>query len=193
MPDMNSRNDRRYLAVWFPLLPTDRLRREERGSDATAEPATVLVEKVKGGLRLAAANGSALALGLSPGMTLADARARAPNIRVEPHRPEADTALLRRVLLDFGRFTPMAATDGPDGLALDVTGCAHLFGGEEGLIRAVAARAEGVGLATRLALAGTPEAARALARFGRGGIYQGEDQSQALRRLPVAALELSDK
>ena len=81
----------------------------------------------------------------------------------------------------------------PDGLALDVTGCAHLFGGEEGLIRAVGARAEGVGLATRLALAGTPEAARALARFGPGGIYQGEDQSQALRRLPVAALEVSDK
>jgi protein ImuB len=153
----------------------------------------VLVEKVKGALRLAAANGSALALGLSPGMTLADARARAPDIRVVAHRPEADAALLKRVLLDFGRFTPMAATDGPDGLALDVTGCAHLFGGEAGLVRAVAARARGVGLAVRLAMAGTPEAARALARFGRGGIHEGEGQSQALRRLPVAALELSDK
>lgn len=153
----------------------------------------MLVEKVKGALRLAAANASALALGLSPGMTLADARARAPDIRVVTHRPEADAALLKRVLLDFGRFTPMAATDGPDGLALDVTGCAHLFGGEEGLVRAVAARAQGVGLAVRLAMAGTPEAARALARFGRGGIHEGDGQSQALRRLPVAALELSDK
>ncbi|GLK50078.1 DNA-directed DNA polymerase [Brevundimonas intermedia] len=193
MPDMNSRNDRRYLAVWFPLLPTDRLRREEGRSAATAEPATVLVEKLKGALRLAAGDASALALGLSPGMTLADARARAPDIRVVAHRPEADAALLQRVLLDFGRFTPMAATDGLDGLALDVTGCAHLFGGEEGLVRAVAARASGVGLAVRLALAGTPEAARALARFGRGGIHEGEGQSQALRRLPVAALELSEK
>ena len=148
---------------------------------------------MKGALRLAAANGSALALGLSPGMTLADARARAPDIRVVAHRPETDAALLQRVLLDFGRFTPMGATDGPDGLALDVTGCAHLFGGEEGLVRAVAARSQGVGLAVRLAMAGTPEAARALARFGRGGIHEGEGQSQALRRLPVAALELSDK
>jgi protein ImuB len=151
------------------------------------------VEKVKGALRLAAANGSALALGLSPGMTLADARARAPDVRVVAHRPEADAALLKRVLLDFGRFTPMAATDGPDGLALDVTGCAHLFGGEAGLVQALAARAQGVGLAVRLAMAGTPEAARALARFGRGGIHEGEGQSQALRRLPVAALELSEK
>ncbi len=148
---------------------------------------------MKGALRLAAANGSALALGLSPGMTLADARARAPDVRVVAHRPEADAALLKRVLLDFGRFTPMAATDGPDGLALDVTGCAHLFGGEAGLVQALAARAQGVGLAVRLAMAGTPEAARALARFGRGGIHEGEGQSQALRRLPVAALELSEK
>ncbi len=148
---------------------------------------------MKGALRLAAADGAALALGLSPGMTLADARARAPDIRVVAHRPEADAALLKRVMLDFGRFTPMAATDGPDGLALDVTGCAHLFGGEAGLVQAVAARAQGVGLAVRLAMAGTPEAARALARFGRGGIHEGEGQSQALRRLPVAALELSDK
>ena len=169
------------------------MRREEGQADSSAEPATVLVEKVKGALRLAAANVQALALGLSPGMTLADARARAPDIWVVAHRPEADAALLKRVLLDFGRFTPMAATDGADGLTLDVTGCSHLFGGEEGLVRSVVARARGVGLAVRLALAGTPETARALARFGRGGIYEGEGQSQALRHLPVAALELSDK
>ena len=81
-------------------------------------PATVLVEKVKGALRLAAANRQALEIGLSPGMTLADARARAPDLRVVVHRPEADATLLKRVLLDFGRFTPMAATDGLDGLAI---------------------------------------------------------------------------
>ena len=113
------------------------MRREEGRCDASAEAAVVLVEKVKGALRLAAVDPQALALGLAPGMTLADARARAPDIRVVVHRPEADAALLKRVLLDFGRFTPMAATDGPDGLALDVTGCAHLFGGEAGLVEAV--------------------------------------------------------
>ncbi|MDQ1192940.1 protein ImuB [Brevundimonas vesicularis] len=193
MPDINTRNDRRYLSVWFPLLSTDRLRREEGRSDASAEPATVLVEKVKGALRLAASNRQALEIGLSPGMTLADARARAPDIRVVVHRPEADAALLKRVLLDFGRFTPMAATDGLDGMALDVTGCAHLFGGEMGMMQAVEARSRRVGLSVRLAMAGTPEAARALARFGSGGIYEGANQRQALRRLPVAALELSDK
>jgi protein ImuB len=148
---------------------------------------------VKGALRLSAANAQALALGLTTGMTLADARARAPDIRVVIHRPEADEALLQRVLLDFGRFTPMAATDGPDALVLDVTGCTHLFGGETGMVEAVAARARGVGLSIRSAMAGTAEAARVLARFGQEGIHRGEGQRQALRRLPVAALELSEK
>ena len=156
MADRNGSNGRRYLAVWFPFLPTDRLRREEGRFDASAEAAVVLVEKVKGALRLAAADPRALGLGLSPGMTLADARARAPDIRVVAHRPEADAALLKRVLLDFGRFTPMAATDGPDGLALDVTGCAHLFGGEAGLVKAVEARARGIGLAVRTAMRARP-------------------------------------
>lgn len=126
-------------------------------------------------------------------MTLADARARAPFIRVVGHQPGADADLLKRVLLDFGRFTPMATTDGPDGLTLDVTGCAHLFGGEAGLVAAAEVRAKGIGLRVRTALASTAEAARALARFGRGGIFEGEGQRAALRRLPVAALELSDK
>ena len=66
------KNGRRYLAVWFPFLPTDRLRREEGRCDASAEAAVVLVEKVKGALRLAAVDPQAVELGLSPGMTLAD-------------------------------------------------------------------------------------------------------------------------
>ncbi len=126
----------------------------------------MLVEKVRGALRLAALNPSACALGLTRGMTLADAQARTPAIRTVVHRPEADAALLAQVLEDFGRFTPMAATDGDDGLILDVTGCGHLFGDEAGLVWAVAARSARIGLSLRTALAGTPQAARALARFG---------------------------
>jgi len=151
----------------------------------------LLVEKDRGALRLAAVNPHALALGLKPGMTLADARARAPEVRVVVHSPDADAALMTRALEDFGRFTPMAALDPPHGLILDVTGCAHLFGGEEGLLAAARRRAEGGGLQARLALASTPQAARALCRFSPGGITPvGEDRA-AVRRLAVAALELS--
>ncbi|MNJ25376.1 DNA polymerase IV [compost metagenome] len=131
--------------------------------------------------------------GLTPGMTLADARARTPVLRTVVHRPQADDALLAAALEDFGRFSPMVALDPPHGLMLDVTGCAHLFGGEAGLARAVQTRAGRAGLIIRCALAGTPQAARALARFGPGGIFAEDAARPALRRLPVAALELAEK
>ena len=134
----------------------------------------------------------AAGLGLTAGLALADARARVPDLVCLPADPDGDAALLRRVLVDFGRFTPMAAADGPDGLMLDVTGCAHLFGGEAGLVTRALDRAAAAGLQARAALAGTPQAARALVRFGPGGIVaEGQDRA-AVRRLPVEALELLD-
>ena len=191
---------RRYLAVWFPFLPWDRLRREETRQDC-AKPdddevstdAVVLVEKVRGALRLAALSPAACALGLTRDLTLADAQARVPALRTVVHRPDIDAALLAQVREDFGRFTPMAATDGDDALILDVTGCAHLFGGEVGLVRAIEARATRIGLSIRTALAGTPQAARALARFGRGGVFEAGQDRMAVRALPIAALELEEK
>ena len=146
-----SARPRRYLAVWFPWLPSDRLRRQEQRDGAPPEDASpiVLAEKIKGALRLAAVDPAAARAGLTPGLALADARARTPALRVVAHRPDLDDALLARVLEDFGRFSPMIALDPPHGLMLDVTGCAHLFGGEAGLMRTVQARAERAGLKIR--------------------------------------------
>lgn len=148
-------------------------------------------------MRLAAVDPAAAQAGLAPGLTLADAQARTPALRTVAHRPEADAALLARLMEDFGRFSPMIAENAPHGLMLDVTGCAHLFGGEARMMQAAQARAGRAGLQTRCALAGTPQAARALARFGpapsHGGIFTEHTVRAAVRRLPVAALELSDK
>ena len=123
-------------------------------------------------------------------MTLADARARVPELDARPLDAGADAALLKTLLIDFGRFTPMIAPDPPWGLSLDVTGCAHLFGGEAGLVAAVKARAEAFGLTARVAVARTPETARALCRFGPGGITPEGKDAEVAGRLPVAALEL---
>lgn len=124
-------------------------------------------------------------------MTLADARARAPDLSALPHRPEADGALLDGLVQAFGRFSPMVARDEPHGLVLDVTGCAHLFGGEKGLIAAARNLAGRMGLTVRAALARTPQTARALVRHGPGGIVRAGGDAEAVGMLPVAALELS--
>lgn len=192
MKDGRLSNRRRYLAVWFPWLSADRLRRLEVGGtpEDGADAPLVLVEKVKGALRIHAVDPEAARQGVSVGLALADARARLPMLRVLTAQPKADDALLARVLDDFDRFSPMVALDPPHGLLLDVTGGAHLFGGEAGLVEAVQACASRLGLHSRCALASTPQLARALCRFGPGGVFLPEGERLAVRRLPVVALEL---
>lgn len=147
---------------------------------------------MKGALRLAAANREALALGLTPGLTLADARARIPGLAAADHDPEADTALLGRMAQACDRWTPLVALDPPYGLILDVTGCGPLFGGEATLRRLILERLRQGGLAVRASIAGTPDAARALARFGGAAIAPPGGEAAAVRSLPVAALELGE-
>lgn len=140
-------------------------------------------------MRLAAVDRQALALGLSPGLALADARARLPDLVAVEHDAAADLVFLGRLADACDRYTPLVAFDEPNGLVLDLTGCAHLFGGEASLRADLHARLGGVGLTTRSAIAGTPEAARANARFGAAAIVPPGGEAQAARPLPVAALE----
>lgn len=149
--------------------------------------------------------------GLRAGMPLADARAVVPDVRIVPTDPEADRAMLHRLCAACERYTPWAALDSfgarpaasshaPNGdgagLWLDVTGCTHLFGGEEQLLADLNDRFARAGFRTRAALAATPGAAWALARYGStdqdtllGRAPPGEERS-LLKSLPVAALRL---
>ena len=126
-------------------------------------------------------------------MTLADARARCPTIEVVPHDPAADAALVDLMLEDCDRWTMLVGRDDPQGLILDITGCAPLFGGEAEMHRRIAHRFRRAGLEPRSALAGTPDAARALARYGPVGITPSEGDEAATRPLPIAALEMPDE
>lgn len=130
---------------------------------------------------------AASGVGLKAGMTLADARARVPQLTAIAGDPVADMAWLERIADSCDRFTPGVMIEPPDGIMLDVTGCAHLFGGEYGLLAEVEARMRRWTGHLRHALADTPEGARALARFQTA---PAASEAAALRRLPVAALEL---
>ena len=175
--------NRRYLAIWFPFLSADRLRRQ-----SPPEPGQpfAFVEKVKGALRLAAVDKQAKALGLTPGLALADARARMPNLLAFDADDHADRQWLERVAQSCLRYTPMVALNAPDGLILDITGCAHLLGSEEKLAEDVSRRLAAIGMTTRIAVAGTSAASRALARYSQVD----DDEPAAIRRLPVTALNL---
>ena len=187
---------RRYLCLHLPCLPTDRITRRERADPArqgAAAPPFALVAKVKGALRLSAVDARAASLSLGPGQALADARALHPTLRVAEADPQADAHLIAAVADWARRYTPLAAIDGADGVALDITGCAHLFGGEARLMADALERLRRQGFtAPRAGLADTPEAAWALARFAPEArrLCPPGLQEAWLRPLPVAALGL---
>jgi len=136
-------------------------------------------------------NDAAARLGLKPMLGLADAQAMYPGLETLAHDPAADAVLLAAVA-DWGEsFTPQVALDPPDGLLLDITGCAHLFGGEEAMRTTLGRRLTAQGFHARVAIASTVGCAWAMARHGRSLVVAPGAEDAVLRPLPLAALRLA--
>src|SRR5215208_1364828 len=180
---------RRYLSVWLRWLATERLTRARSSAPAEDSPLVVAAE-VKSAQRLTAMNDAAARLGLKTGMALADARAMYPTSAVAKADPEADRTLLEAVADWCDRYTPLVGLDPPDGLLFDITGCAHLFGGEAALCRDIVQRLAAQGLRARVAVADTVGCAWAVARYGTVSIVPSE-QTEVLLPLSLAALRIA--
>jgi len=141
--------------------------------------------------RLSAVSFEAAALGLHAGQKATDALALVPELATAEAEPEADAAALTELVDWCVRFSPAVAADAPDGLFLDVTGVAHLWGGEAAMLADFRTRLAANGLPFRCAIADTPGAAWALVRFGEdGAIAPPGGQGPLLAPLPPAALRL---
>ncbi|WP_423142690.1 DUF6504 family protein [Parablastomonas sp. CN1-191] len=184
------------MAVWCARLAIDRWRLVEgiaAGQGADAAPLTLIAETAHGP-RIAAANTAAMAAGALAGMMLADARAVCPDIATAPSDPAGDLAFLEGLAVWAQRWGPWSALDPPDGVVIDVTGAAHLFGGERALLADARRRLAARGIAARAAIAPTAGAAWALAHHGPDDaiLAQDADAEQMLSGLPAAALRLDD-
>ena len=152
-------------------------------------------------MRIVAVSPAARAGGVFAGQPLADARALFPSLCTLEADPQADARAAGGLAAWCGRYTPWTAVDmnsggpGSAGVWLDITGCAHLFGGEKALLGELVSRINRAGYAARAALADTPGAAWAVARFGvlnESGlaIVPENEIRRALAPLPMAGLRL---
>lgn len=182
---------RRYASVWLRRLSADRIMRRRRQSGALPlESPLVVVGDRKGALSIVALDDAAAALGLAEETALAEARARYPLLEVAQENSQADAKLLETVAEYCRRWTPLVACDAPDGVFLDITGCAHLFGGEAELGKDLRARLTRQGFHVRVAIASTPGAAWALSRYGMEAILPADSERGTLAKLPIAALRI---
>lgn len=179
---------RRILSLWFPRFATDRLARKEPGW-RDKPLATYGAER---NLPIRTANAAAAKLGVYPGQALNDAYVAREALRAVAEDAQGDRLELSLLADWCGRYTPWAAVDGKDGLFLDITGCAHLFGGEEQLCAEIVQRLARFGYGAQAAVAPTPGAAWAFARFGAKRIAADDAAVTAMAEfLPTAALRLT--
>jgi protein ImuB len=181
---------RRILSLWLPRLPTDRIKRQLlRGN---AEPVnnkpSIVVAKQNNALQISALDDAAAGLGLEVGLPLVNARAVCPDVQVFDADEAADVQALNAIADWCDRFTPLVALDSPHGLLLDITGCAHLFGGEAALMRMVCDALTRQGFAVSAAIAGTSICARTMNRHVHGRIVADGEETEAVQPLPVFAL-----
>ncbi len=203
---------RRYLSLWLPHWATDRWRLQQAERKGAAPPVearqldarqldarqpVVAIASIGGRRLITAANEAAMTAQFTPGLSLADALARDPELIHIDADPLGDLLALRRLLLWCQRFSPLVTLDGADGLLIDIAGCAHLWQGEAGLRRDLLGRLRRRGFACRAGIADTIGAAWAAARFApmsqaaqAASIIPPGEQKTALMSLPVDALRI---
>lgn len=183
--------DKRFVSIWFRYFATDWF--SLRQPELKKRP-MVLRMPSHGRMIVSAINAEAERNGLTRGMVLADARALVPALEVLDDEPEK----ISRVLSKLGewciRFTPFVALDSTDGLFFDATGCAHLWGSEEKYLSDIIQKIMARGYSVRAAMADTPGAAWAIARYEKkGGVIPPSKHIDALLPLSPQALRLEQE
>lgn len=180
---------RRIACIFWPSLAIWNWSRRQRDWPDD-RPLALTVEGSHGPV-IHAINDAARQAGVQAGARASDMRAICPALWFEPANLAGDAALLLRLVHQARRWGPYSAPDGTDGLVVDTTGVAHLFGGETALLAEIIGHFAQAGLEVRVALAPTWGAAWALAHHGSGAEIC--DDFGVLDALPVAALRLSDR
>ncbi|MBW0006589.1 MAG: DNA polymerase Y family protein, partial [Sphingomonas sp.] len=153
---------KRIASIWLPALAIERW---AKSADCAPDAPIVLTVEGTHGLIIHAVTKAAAERGARPGARLTDARALDPTLVAFPADPEGDAAMVERLAKWAGRWSPLVEVDG-GGLRLDVTGIAHLFGGERGLVWDIRNCFARIGLTAKVAIAPTALAAWAFSHFG---------------------------
>ncbi|QYK41756.1 MAG: DNA polymerase Y family protein [Paracoccaceae bacterium] len=178
---------RRIVSVWLPRLSSDRVLRLRPVEGPFA--VTLRLNNIE---QIHCLNHDAEVAGLRRGMSLSEARAFCPVLRVAPADPACDARMLGILRRWATRYCPWVGLEETHGLTLDITGAAHLWGDERAMLDDMQWRLERAGLAVRIGLADTRGAAWALAHHG-GGIARPGESLAALEALPVAGLRLDQE
>ncbi|MEO1292264.1 MAG: DNA polymerase Y family protein [Pseudomonadota bacterium] len=180
--------NRRICVLWLPRLSAEIALRHE-----TISPPFAITVTAKNAVRIACPDHQAEAQGVVKGQSLADARAVCPDLTTRALCQITEKrawAMLRRWAQ---RYSPLVARTPPERLTLDITGCAHLFGGEEAMLGDVLTRLRDAGFTAHGSIADTKGAAWAMGLAQSDSVVIPNGQTRAtLLPVPLAGLRLSE-
>jgi len=181
---------KRYIAIWFRHLLTDWYIRKH--PDCGTSPLVFSMNQ-RGRQVIHATSKNAEDKGIYIGMAVADAKAIFPDLQVIAYTAGQELALLTALGQWCIRYSPIVAVDLPDGLLIDASGCAHLWGGEQNYLTEIILKLKAYGYDLRAAMADTIGTAWAVSRYSSDTlIVTGGLERKALRPLPPAALRLEE-
>lgn len=153
----------------------------------------VLAHAEKGRRVVKAVSVEARSRGVHPEMVVADCKALVPELEVLDHDEEQPKKLLDALGEWCIRYTPVVSVDLPDGLILDTSGCAHLWGGEKEYLTDLRNRLQNFGYHVNVTMADTIGSAWGVSRFGNTmNIVAPGDQTKWMSMLPPVALRLDN-
>jgi protein ImuB len=210
----------RYAAVYLPWVRVE-IARACMARDEQRAPLAIVIARpggvvknecsLLGNTKLDEVSLEAHTCGVRAGMTIAAARAKSANLRVRVVALDAVTEVLACVAeagLAFGATTSFDSA--ADVVCINVTGCAHLFGDEAGLVSKLDECVHALGHECRVAVADGVRVAVAVARHlsrdvvgptatslprGRHSavVVPPGENALAMSSIPLTALPLSDK
>lgn len=183
---------KRFAHIWFKHLLTDWLIiRRPRLKDKPF----VFVANEHGRIMITAINAIAQQQGIKVGMRAADAKAICPELETIDNKDDRCLKLLKGLGEWCIRFSPIVMIDefSKDGLFMDISGCTHLWGGENQYLNELVGRLKSKGYTTQIAIADSLGTAWAASRFRtlNSCVTIGQDIDE-LMSLPPEALRLPE-
>ena len=174
-------SNRRILALWFKRLSVERVIRRDR---IDYELPIVIINKTGNNDIVFNLNNVAESYGLFIGQPMRDTILRCPNIVIRFVDWDEDQRFLGLLARWMEKYSPWIRQELPDGILIDITGCAHLFGGERNLIEKLKLDLLKFSLTAQIGIADTVGAAWALSRYMENNLenlYKGEVINQEAR------------
>jgi len=177
----------RYASIWFPYLLTEFAARKK---PQLRDTVFVLASPQRGRMVIDSVSIQAAQKDIHPGMVVADCKAIFPELEILKSESGQTEKVLNALAEWCIGYTPLVSIDLPDGLILDINGCAHLWGGENKYLENIKLKLRGYGYTVRIAIADTVGTAWAMARFSNHEIVKPGMQYEVLQKLPPAALRI---